>query len=171
MAQTKIVDTGEIVCGFAVRKDYEGQKDFDKTYKEITIKQRVKKIGDGENDFLVEEYEEVKETPIAEVLAAQVDQVGIEAYLRPYQIAGVEPPSVHVGDEIFDTTQFPEDPADVSRVGDEMMRVFNSMDPELRGDAKNVEDFLSSITDERLKAYYASKLKLNVEKGKEENEK
>ena len=38
----KKLDTGEVVCGFLVRKDFEGQKDFDKTYKEITIKKRVK---------------------------------------------------------------------------------------------------------------------------------
>ena len=165
---SKSVDNGEITCGFLVRKDYEGQKDFDQNYKEITIKKRVKKIGEGDEDFIIEEYEEVTETPIREVIDSQIDQVGIEAYLRPYQVAGVEPPSVVVGDAVQDFSQFPEDPADIAKVGDAMMQAFYSLDPVLRGDAKTPEEFLNSLTDERLKAYYASKL--NVEKeGKEDD--
>ena len=163
-----VLDTGEIVCGFGVRKDYEGQKGFDQNYKEVTIKKRVKKIGDGEEDFIIEEYEDVKETPIREVIDAQVDQVGIEAYLRPYQMAGQEPPLVVVGDDIQDFSQFPEDPADAMKVGDKMMSAFYALDPALRGDAKSPEEFLASITDEKLKAYYASKL--NVEKVEEKED-
>lgn len=40
MENKKLVDTGEIKCGFGVRKTYEGQKDFDENYKEITIKKK-----------------------------------------------------------------------------------------------------------------------------------
>lgn len=166
----KLIDTGEIVCGFAVRKDYEGQKDFDQTYKEVTIKKRVKRIGDGDEDFIIEEYEEVKETPIQEVIDAQVDQVGIEAYMRPYLTAGEPLPGVTIGSDIQDFSQFPEDPADAAAVGDAMMAAFNNLDPELRGDAKSVEEFLNSITDERLKAYYEAKLNVGKkEEGKEDD--
>lgn len=164
-------DTGEIVAGFGVRKTYEGQKDFDSTYKEITIKRRVKRIGDGDEDFIIEEYEDVKETPIREIIDAQVDDVGIEAYMKPYLLAGVDLPDVKVSGEIQDFTQFPEESVYGIEVGDMMCSVWNNMDPELKGDCKSVEEFLSSITDERLKAYYASKLNVNVEKGKEENDK
>lgn len=158
----KIVDNGEIVCGFGVRKDYEGQKDFDQTYKEVIIKKRVKKIGDGDEDFIIEEYEEVKETPIKEVLAAQVDSVGIEAYMKPYIMAGQDLPGVEVSDKVQDFTQFPEDPADAMKIGDGMMKAFNSLDPALRGEAKNVEQFLNGLSQEKIDAYIASKL--NVEK-------
>lgn len=154
----KVVDNGEIVCGFAVRKNYEGQKDFDQTYKEITIKKRVKKIGDGDEDFIIEEFEEVNETPIKDVLAAQMDSVGIEAYMRPYLMAGQELPDIQVGEGIQDFTQFPEEPADVMKVGDEMMSTFNNLDPALRGDAKSVEEFLAGLTDEKLKNYLLSKV-------------
>ena len=165
------LDTGEIVCGFGVRKDYEGQKDFDQTYKEVTIKKRVKKIGDGDEDFIIEEYEEVKEGPIREVIDAQVDEVGIEAYLRPYQMAGQEPPSVVVGDDVQDFSQFPEDPADAIKVGDQMMAAFYALDPALRGDAKTPAEFLASITDEKLKAYYASKLNVGKKEEVKEDDK
>ena len=146
---------------------WEGQKDFDTCYKEVTIKQRVKKVGDGENDFIIEEYEEVKEVPIAEVIAAQVDDVGIEAYLRPYQLAGVPVPDVQVGDDIQDFSQFPEDPADAAKVGDAMMQNFYSLDPALRGDAKTPEEFLANLTQEKFENYLKSKIP-NVEEVKNE---
>ena len=160
---SKSVDSGEIVCGFGVRKDYEGQKDFDQTYKEVTIKRRVKKIGDGDEDYILEEYEEVVETPISEVIGAQVDSVGIEAYMRPYLMVGQELPGVEVTDRVQDFTQFPEDPADAMKVGDAMVAAFNNLDPALRGDAGSVEEFLNGLTKEKIDAYIASKIP-NVEK-------
>ena len=160
------LDTGEIVCGFLVGKDYEGQKDFDQTYKEVTIKKRVKRVGDGDEDFIIEEYEDVKEIPIKEVIESQCDQVGIEAYMRPYQMAGVDLPGVEVSDKIFDVSNFPEDPADAIKVGDAMMKAWQSLDPMLKGDAKTPEEFLNTINDERLKAYFEAKL--NV--GKDEKD-
>lgn len=165
----KKLDTGEVVCGFLVRKDYEGQKDFDQTYKEVTIKKRVKKIGEGEEDFIIEEFEEVKEIPIKEVLAAQAEDVGIEAYMRPYDLAGQPLPDVRVGDDVLDVSQFPEDPADVMKVGDQMMANFYGLDPLLRGDAKTPEEFLNSITDEKLKAYYEAKLNAGKKEVKEDD--
>lgn len=163
MEKKQVVDTGEIVSGFGVRKTYEGQKDFDTCYKEITIKQRVKKVADGDNDFVIEEYEEVKEVPIREVIDAQVDEVGIEAYLRPYQLAGVSLPDVEVGEDVMDVSQFPEDPADAMKVGDVMMQNFYNLDPALRGDAKTPEEFLANLTQEKFEAYLKSKVP-NVEK-------
>jgi len=162
------VDLGEIVCGFGVRKTYEGQKDFDTTYKEVTIKQRVKRVGDGDNDFIIEEYEEVKEVPIREVIDAQVDSVGIEAYMRPYQLAGVDIPGVEVSDDIQDFSQFPEDPADVIKIGDAMLDNFNKLPADLRGDAKTPEEFLASLTQEKFEAWLKNQ---NVGKGNVENEK
>lgn len=159
------IDTGEIVAGFGVRKTYEGQKDFDTTYKEVTIKKRVKRIGDGEEDFIIEEYEDVKEISIREVIDAQVDEVGIESYMKPYAMAGVDLPGVVVKDDVQDFTGFPEDPADAIKVGDDMLKAFYSLDPLLRGDAKTPEEFLNSISDTKLKAYYESKL--NVGKKEE----
>ena len=162
-----MLDTGEVVCGFGVRKNYEGQTDFDTTYKEITIKQRVKKVGEGENDFIIEEYEEVKEFPIQEVIDAQKDEVGIEAYLRPYTIAGVEPPAVEVSERVQDFTKFPDDSADAIKIGDQMMKEFYKLDPALRGNAKSPEEFLNNLTTERLTNWLKSKV--NVEKGDKEN--
>lgn len=162
VSEKKIVDTGEVVCGFGVRRDLSKQVGFDECYKETTIKQRVKKVGDGENDFIIEEYEEVKLTPIREVLDAQVDQVGIEAYIRPYQLAGVPLPDVEVGEDVLDVSQFPEDPADAMKVGDEMMKNFYSLDPALRGDAKTPEEFLANLTQEKFDNWLMSKT--NVEK-------
>lgn len=164
----QVVDNGEIVCGFAVRKDYEGQKDFDQCYKEVTIKQRIKKIGDGEHDFVLEEYEDVKEIPIREVIDSQVDQVGIEAYLRPYEVAGLDLPGVEVSDAITDFSIFPDDPADVSKVGDVMMQNFYSLPADLRGDAKTPEEFLANLTQEKFNSWLEKSS--NVEKVEEKKD-
>ena len=73
-------------------------------------------------DKLYEEYEEVIETPIREVIDSQVDSVGIDAYIRPYELSNTPLPSAVISDEILDTTNFPEDPADVMKVGDSMIQ-------------------------------------------------
>lgn len=163
----QVVDTGEVVCGFGVRKDYEGLGDFDQTYKEVTIKQRVKKIGDGDTDFIIEDFEEIKEIPIDEVIKSQQDEVGIEAFMRPYLAQGIEPPSVEVSENINDFSMFPEDPSDAIKIGDDMMKQFNALDPALRGDAKTPEEFLASLTKEKFEAYLMSKVNKNVEKVEE----
>lgn len=88
--------------------------------------------------------------------------MGIEAYLRPYQLAGVALPDVEVSEDIMDVSQFPEDPADAIKVGDKMMESFYSLDPALRGDAKTPEEFLANLTQEKFNAWLSSKV--NVEK-------
>ena len=47
---------------------YEGQKDFDTTYKSIKIIDVVKKTGEGEDDFIIEKKVIVDETPIKDVV-------------------------------------------------------------------------------------------------------
>lgn len=146
-----------IKCGFGVRKTFEGQKDFDQTYKSVEIKKRVKKIGDGDEDFIIEDYEVVTETPIQEVLDAQKDDVGIEAFMKPYVLTGEPLPNVEVDSRVQDFTKFPEDPADAIKVGDNMMKAFYSLDPALRGNAKTPEEFLKSLSEEKFKTWLMSK--------------
>lgn len=173
MVEKKTKDTGEIVCGFLVRKDYEGQKDFDQTYKEVTIKRRVKKIGDGDEDFIIEEFEDVKETPIREVIDAQVDSVGIDAFMKPYLMAGEEPPFVGYDDinkaPIQDVSQFPDDGMLSQDAYSRMMETWETLDPALKGSAKTPEEFLKSFTQEKFNEYILSKL--NVEKGNSKDDK
>lgn len=158
-------ETNDVVCGFGCLKTYEGQKDFDETYKSVEIKKRVKKVGDGDEDFIIEEYEVVTETPIREVIDSQKDSVGIEAFMKPYILSGESLPGVEVSKEVQDFTRFPEDPADVIKVGDDMMKAFMSIDPSLRGDAKSPEEFLKTFTQDKFNAWLKSKV--NVEKVEE----
>lgn len=140
---------------FTVLKSFEGQKDFDKYYIDRVIKQVVQKTGDGEDDFiLVDKVVETKRD-IAQVINAQADEVGVDAYLRPYLASGEQIPAVQVSDNISDFTQFPETLAEVAAVGELARANFNKLDPKLTK-GKSYEEFITSMTQEAFTEYLKS---------------
>lgn len=146
----------DIVAGFAVRKDYEGEKDFDTTYKSIELKKRLVPLGkadeNGDIPYTEEIVEIVTETPIADVLASQSDSVGLEAYLKPYRLAGTEPPDVEVLSEVQDFTMF--DKAEDLRVSGSVDKLFASLPEDLRNEYGSPEKLLRDISDKAIKDYF-----------------
>lgn len=159
-----------IKAGFAVRKDFVGKGDWDKTYKDVQIKKRLVPLGpadeNGEIPYTEEVYEVVNETPIKDVIAAQEDSCGLEAYLKPYRLSGTMPPDVEVSKEVQDFTIF--DNAGDLRVSGKVDELYASLPVDLREKYGSPEKLLRDITDSAIAEYIESKIKKTEEKKEEE---
>lgn len=145
----------QIKAGFAVRKTYEGIKEFDQDYVEIELKKVVQKTGDGEDDFILVDKEIKHLTPIADKIASQESEVGIESYIAQCQAEHLNP-RVVVSDEVNDFTNMPEDLASAASLGDAATNLFNKLDPELVG-GLSIDEFLATMTIDKIKEFYATK--------------
>lgn len=157
--------------GFGCRKTFEGEKDFDQYYIDRELKQVAVKTGEGEEDFVLQTKEVVTKRPIAEVINSQANDVGIESYLRRVQQEGGEVPQVVVGDQVNDFTNCPEDLASLASLGESAKTKFAQLDPELT-QGLSIEEFLSSLSKQKLEDYFASKIKAvadKAEKGEGDN--
>lgn len=143
---------GEVCFGPLAARKFEGQKDFDKYYIDRTVKQVVKKTGEGEDDFiLVEKVIETKRD-ISKVINAQAGDVGIEAYLKNYELSGEPIPDVNVGDEVQDFTNMPDSLAEAILLGEKSRKLYDSLPSELKG-KMGIEEFVSSFTNEMFDAF------------------
>lgn len=160
--------TGEVCFGPLAARKFEGQGNFDKYYIDRTVKQVVKKTGEGEDDYiLVDKVIETKRD-IDKVIQAQASDVGIEAYLKNYQIQGEEVPDVVVTDDIQDFTEMPESLADAVLFGERSRKLFDSLPKELKG-KMGYEEFISSFTNEMFDAFIEKMKPQPVEEKKEGN--
>ena len=139
--------TGEVCFGPLAARKFEGQKDFDKYYIDITIKQVVKKTGDGEDDFILVDKEIITKRDISKTINAQASDVGIEAYLRNYEISGEPIPEVNVTDDVQDFTGMPGSLADAILLGENSRKKFASLPSDLKG-KMSYEEFMASFTQE-----------------------
>lgn len=145
-----------IKCGFAVKKTFKGRSDFDKYYDDVTIHDVVKKTGEGETDYIVEVKEVHEKRDIAQTINSQNGEVGIDAYLRRLQLEGAELGKVNVSDQVVDLSNAPEDLAEAIVRSEAAKEAYSKLDPELTQNMA-IEDFLKSINQEKLDAYYKSK--------------
>lgn len=151
----------EVKAGFSVRKTYEGEGNWDTTYKDVQFKKKLVPLGpadeNGEIPYTEEIVEIVHETPIKDVIAAQEDSCGLEAYLKPYRLQGVLPPEVEVTKDVQDFSIF-DDCGDL-RVSGKVDELYNSLPEDLRSKYGSPEKLLRDITDSAIQEYVASKLK------------
>lgn len=163
-----------VKAGFGVLKTYKGQSGWDETYKSVEIKKRLVALGpadeNGEIPYTEEVYEVVTETPIKDVIASQEDSCGLEAYLKPYRLAGTLPPDVEVSDKVQDFTQF--DAAGDFRVSGKVDELFASLPVELQQKYGSPESLLKNITDAVIAEYVSCKVneKPVVEKKEEKKD-
>lgn len=136
----------DIVCGFACRHTYEGEKNFDKYYIDRTVKQVVVKTGDGDEDFVIKNKVIETKRDIVQTIQADACNAGIDAYLEYYRKTGEELPQVSVSDTVVDTTKMPDNLADTIKLQKEAEAVFNNLSPELKGSSKNLGEFLASLS-------------------------
>ena len=143
---------GEVCFGALAARKFEGQKDFDKYYVDVTIKQVVKKTGEGEDDYILIDKEIETKRDIAKVIRAQFADVGIDAYLKNYELSGEPMPEVVVGDEVQDFTNMPGSLAEAALLGEKSRKLFDSLPSELKG-KMGYEEFISSFTNEMFDAF------------------
>lgn len=142
--------------GFAVRKTYTSDIVWDKYYIDREIVQVVKKTGEGETDFVIENKVIETKRDIAQVIAADACNAGIDSYLALYEQSGLPLPPVTVSDEIADFSEAGENLAEAIDIGKTVQKAFNNLDPELKA-GRSIEGFINSITDEEVKKYCLAK--------------
>lgn len=160
MSEKKIdKGTGEVIAStgnskncFDFKKRFEGEKDFDKYYIDRVIKQVPKKVGQGEDDYVIVDKVVESKRLISEVINADSDKAGIEAYLAPYVASKTPLPGVKVEDSINDYTKCPENLADAIMLGEDARKAFNNLDPKLTK-GMSYEEFITGFKNEMFQDY------------------
>lgn len=147
-----------------------GVKGFAKYYYNYEVKQVVKKVGEGEDDFVLEDKIITHRDLIQSVLDAQADQVGvyniIERAVRTGDNSLLKSAQVHVSDEILDITNAPTDLADGLHKAQASQAAYASLDPALTK-GRTLEQFLLTITPDEFAAWQASLKKTEKKEGDE----
>ena len=156
---------------FLVRKDYEGQKDFDKYYYEVSEIDVFKESGQVDPDTgdklgVIEKKVVSKKIDIDEFIQSQADSVGVDAYVRALALQGesINDYNTVVSDEIDDYSKMPDTLADVMMAGDRAKAAFDAMDPALKGSHTTIEGFLNGLSQESLDAYIKARVDALVPK-------
>lgn len=142
---------------FLSRKTFDGQKDFDKYYIHTVIKQVVKKVGLGEEDYVLVDKKQITKDDIAQTINSQNDEAGIDAYLKNLVLQGEELQNTSVSKNVNDFSKAPEDLAAACDLGHKMVKAFNSLPKELKKDL-SIEEFLNGMTQEAFNNYMVSLL-------------
>lgn len=164
----KLSGLGEITFGPGCVRSFEGRKDFDKYYIDREVKQVVKKVGDGEEDYILVDKVIEKKRDIAKEIHAQAGDAGIEAYIKQFEVVGEEMPDVRVSDEVVDFTNMPSSLADAVLLGENSRKLFNSLPKELV-EKMTYEEFIKGMTQEKFDEWKASLIPPKAqEEGKKE---
>lgn len=135
---------------------------YEKDYKSIKIVDCVKKIGEGENDFIIEKKVIEEFTPIQDVIDADKDSVGVENIIKQVMRTGDDTLfPVDKGDCNVDLVGAPESLMEVKQVGVDAQAAFNKLPAELvKG--MDMQSFVNSMTQEQFDAFIkATKERLN----------
>lgn len=165
MAKNQETMPNGCVGPFGTFKTYEGKKDFDKYYLDVTEKEVFKSTGEkdpetGEDLGVIEKKLIIKKIDIEEFLEAQRDAVGVQAYIKALGLQGQSIEDFHtdVGDGVDDFSQMPDTLEGVLTAGDKARELFDSLDPALKGSHTTIEGFLNSLTQESLDSYIKSRI-------------
>lgn len=151
---------------------YEGQKDFDTTYKSIKIIDVVKKTGEGEDDFIIEKKVIVDETPIKDVVEADRDSVGVENIIKQVLRTGDTSllPVDKGNGEIVDLVGAPESLMEVKQMGVNAQKAFESLPADIVN-GMDMVSFVNSMSQEKFDAFIkALKDRASEKKEVKENE-
>lgn len=150
---------------------WEGQKDFDTTYKSIEIRDRVKKTGEGEHDFIVEKVVIVTETPIQEVVDADAMSVGVDNIIKQVLRTGdTSLLPVDNGKCDVDMTGAPETLMELKQMGIDAEKKFAALPNDLTK-GQNMVDFVKNMSQESFDSFIkAVNDRLTKEKEGKDNE-
>lgn len=135
---------------------YPGKKDFDKTYKTITIVDKVRKIGEGEDDFIIEKKVIVTEKPIKDVVEADKDNVGVENIMKQIMRTGdLSLLPIDRGDCNVDLVGAPESLMEVKQMGVDAEAAFKQL-PDDIVNGMDMQSFVNSMTQEKFNEFIAA---------------
>lgn len=136
--------------------EHEGQKDFDTTYKSISIVDTVEKTGEGDRDFVIVKKVIVDETPIQKVIDADKDSVGVENIIKMVLRTGdTSLLPVDKGDCNVDLVGAPESLMELKEMGVQAEKAFAGLDPELTK-GMDMAAFVNNMNQEQFDAFIAA---------------
>lgn len=142
------------------------EKGFDKYYVDYEIRNKVKKTGEGDEDYVIEPVIIEHKRLIEEVVNAEVSDVGVEAYLRRLAVSGESLPDVAYSDiskaPVVDTTKFPETTGDFVKMTNSARERFSKLPRELT-QGMSYEEFVNADMS-KLISSYLNKIKSRTEK-------
>ena len=132
--------------------EIKGQKDFDQDYISYEYYDVLKKIGDGENDYItVTQKKEVRQN-ISDLINSQASEVGVANLMRRVA-AGLEVlDPVGVSDEIQDFTNAPKDLASAYEMQKSVSNKFAELPDELKN-GRSFDDFIKSFNQKEFDEY------------------
>lgn len=135
---------------------WEGQKDFDQNYETIAIVDKVKKVGEGDDDFVIVKVVERSYKPIQEVIDADAESVGVYNIIKQVMRTGdTSLLPVDDGKCNVDMVGAPETLMEVKQMGVDAEKQFAQLSPELTK-GLDMKAFVDSLTQEQFDAFMAS---------------
>ena len=130
-------------------ENWEGQKDFDTEYVSIEIRDRVKKTGNGEEDYIVEKVVVETRTPIQEVIDADAQSVGVNNIIKQVLKTGdTSLLPVDTGNCNVDMVGAPENLMEVKALGQNAEREFAALSPEIT-EGRDMVSFVENMSQEK----------------------
>ena len=131
---------------------WEGLKDFDTEYKSIEIRERVKKTGPKESDYILEKFVQVTKTPIQEVIDADASSVGVNNIIKQVLKTGdTSLLPVDTGQEV-DFVGAPENLMELKELGKKAEAAFKSLPDDLT-EGRDMASFVNNMSQEKFDAY------------------
>lgn len=136
-------------------------------YVDYTVHQEKKSTGAGIDDFEIIDVVEEHRVNIKEFINSYNDKAGIDSVIRIFEATGDASLLNQVEPIYADLSIIPDDPEEAFKAANGGAKaIFESLDPELI-EGQSMEDFIKTLTPEKLKAYIDKKVK---EKENEDHE-
>lgn len=133
------------VSPFAIKpRSLHVQDDFDQYYLDYEVKSIAKKVGPGDEDYVIEAKVIEHKRSINEVVNAEVNDVGVEAYIRRMSLSGLDPMApVEVSDQVIDYTKVPQTTGEMVEMANNALSAYEKLPAEIRN-GMSYEEFMAS---------------------------
>ena len=134
------------------------QDKFDEFYIDYEIKQVVKKIGEGEEDFIVEDKIIEHKRDIVQEINAQADQVGVYNLMKRIAMTkddSLMPEPMPKTGVTSDFTNVPDNLLDADLMAKERIKQFNALPDSLKK-GRSFEEFVNTFNQDEFNVWLKS---------------
>lgn len=148
---------------------FPAETDFDTEYENITIVDKVKKTGSGDDDYVIVKEVLVEKTPIQEVIDADADSVGVYNIMK--QVLRTGDTSLLPVDKggNYDLVDAPDNLMELAAMGDKAAADFANLPGELTK-GLDMKNFVESLTQEQFDAFIKAVAERNAPKENNKDE-
>lgn len=133
-------------------------KNFDEFYIDYEVKQVVKKVGDGEEDFIIEDKVIEHKRDIRQEINSQADQVGVYNLMKRIALTGddslMPEPMAKTG-ITSDYTGVPDNLLDADLLAKKRIEQFNALPDSLKK-GRSFEEFMNTFNQDEFNVWLKS---------------